>query len=172
MPTILKNTALLMTRYPPNMLPERCMSSASLISTAADKAPCSGCGRAHQPIHNRKPRTWRHLDFFQFAASVHAEVPRVRCSGCKTTAQVKVPGPPPGRYLRPGGQSLLFYLKLLAIDELIIFRAHKGAVVDHLFRYRSHFINVRDSRLLLPLLNQCIFFVVYDIAQQPGCRVP
>jgi transposase len=71
------------------------------ISCEAKLLPCPGCGQASQPIHDRKPRTWRHLDFFQFAAYVHAQVPRVRCGGCKKTTQVEVPWARPGSRFTP-----------------------------------------------------------------------
>jgi len=73
------------------------------VSCEAKQLPCPGCGRSDQPIHDRKPRTWRHLDFFQFAAYVHAEVPRVRCGGCKKTTQVEVP------WARPGSRFTLLF---------------------------------------------------------------
>ena len=36
-------------------------------------------------------RQWRHLDFFQFEAWLHAEVPRIACNACDKTTQVDVP---------------------------------------------------------------------------------
>jgi len=52
---------------------------------------CPGCGAAAQPVHDRLSRSWRHLDFFQFEAWLHADVPRVACSACGKTTQVPVP---------------------------------------------------------------------------------
>ena len=46
---------------------------------------------AEQGVHDRLRRSWRHLDFFQYEAWLHADVPRVACSGCGKTAQVAVP---------------------------------------------------------------------------------
>ena len=40
---------------------------------------CPQCGTTGQPIHDRLRRSWRHLDFFQFEAWLHADVPRVKC---------------------------------------------------------------------------------------------
>ena len=40
---------------------------------------CPACGAASQPVHDRLRRKWRHLDFFQFEAWLHADVPRVAC---------------------------------------------------------------------------------------------
>jgi transposase len=44
-----------------------------------------------QGVHDRLTREWRHLDFFQFEAWLHAEVPRVACSACGKTGQIDVP---------------------------------------------------------------------------------
>lgn len=73
------------------------------VSCQAKKLPCPGCGQEHQPTHDRKPRTWRHLDFFQFAAYVHADVPRVCCNSCGKTTQVEVP------WARPGSRFTLLF---------------------------------------------------------------
>jgi transposase len=52
---------------------------------------CPLCGMAEQRVHDRLRRTWRHLDFFQFEAWLHADVPRVACKGCGKTTQLSVP---------------------------------------------------------------------------------
>ena len=52
---------------------------------------CPHCGAADQRIHDRLRRSWRHLDFFQFEAWLHADVPRVACTGCGKTTQAGVP---------------------------------------------------------------------------------
>lgn len=52
---------------------------------------CPACGLANQSVHDRLRRSWRHLDFFQFEAWLHCEVPRVACGGCGKTTQVIVP---------------------------------------------------------------------------------
>jgi transposase len=52
---------------------------------------CPQCGAAEQRIHDRLRRSWRHLDFFQFEAWLHADVPRVACTGCGKTSQIGVP---------------------------------------------------------------------------------
>ena len=57
----------------------------------ATRLPCPHCGASSQGVHDRLAREWRHLDFFQFEAWLHAEVPRVACSGCGKTSQIDVP---------------------------------------------------------------------------------
>jgi transposase len=52
---------------------------------------CPHCGAEHQPVHDTLERQWRHLNFFQFQAYLHAKVPRVRCAACGHTTQVPVP---------------------------------------------------------------------------------
>ena len=57
---------------------------------------CPQCGTAAQPVHDRLRRSWRHLDFVQFAAWLHADVPRVACVVCGKTTQLSVPWARPG----------------------------------------------------------------------------
>ena len=71
---------------------------------------CPQCGAAAQPVHDRLRRSWRHLDFFQFEAWLHADVPRVGCAACGKTSQVVVP------WAREGsGFTLLFEALALAV---------------------------------------------------------
>lgn len=57
---------------------------------------CPACGQAAQPVHDRLRRSWRHLDFFQFEAWLHCEVPRIGCAICGKTTQMAVPWARPG----------------------------------------------------------------------------
>lgn len=52
---------------------------------------CPLCHKADQSIHDRVERQWRHLDFFQYEAWLHAQLPRVKCTACAKTTQVEVP---------------------------------------------------------------------------------
>jgi transposase len=61
-----------------------------VVNTAARLA-CPACGAQAQPIHERVRRSWRHLDFFQFEAWLHAGIPRVGCCACGKTSQIPVP---------------------------------------------------------------------------------
>ena len=61
------------------------------VRCSAKALACPHCGAADQRIHDRLRRSWRHLDFFQFEAWLHADVPRVACAGCAKTSQVGVP---------------------------------------------------------------------------------
>ena len=66
------------------------------ISCRDAKLACPACGVAAQPVHDRLRRSWRHLDFFQFEAWLHCDVPRVACGGCGKTTQMPVPWARPG----------------------------------------------------------------------------
>ena len=48
---------------------------------AGSRFPCPepGCGEAACPVHDARGRVWRHLNFFQYKAFIHAGVPRVTC---------------------------------------------------------------------------------------------
>lgn len=60
------------------------------------------CAQDRCPVHDSAEHTWRHLDFFQHKAFLHARLPRVRCPE-HGVRQVGVP------WARPGsGFTLLF----------------------------------------------------------------
>ncbi len=56
---------------------------------------CPDCGAEGCPVHDTEDREWRHLDFFQYQAYLHARVPRIRC-GKDGVRQVEVPWARPG----------------------------------------------------------------------------
>lgn len=66
------------------------------VSCSGALLSCPACGAASQPVHDRLRRKWRHLDFFQFEAWLHADVPRVACGACGKTTQRAVPWARPG----------------------------------------------------------------------------
>lgn len=51
---------------------------------------CPECGVADCPAYDSEEKTWRHLNFFQHEAYLHARVPRVTCKRCGIK-QVTVP---------------------------------------------------------------------------------
>jgi hypothetical protein len=57
----------------------------------AKSAPCPACSAVDQKLHDQRQRSWRHLDFFQFEAHVHCQLPRVASSVCGATTQLNVP---------------------------------------------------------------------------------
>src|SRR6266481_8552304 len=69
---------------------------------------CSECGVAGCPADDSENKTWRHLNFFQHEAYLHARVPRVSCKGCGIK-RVLVP------WARPdSGFTLLFEALVMA----------------------------------------------------------
>jgi len=52
--------------------------------------PCPHCAKADCPVHDTAMQTWRHLDFFQHQAFLHARTPRITCPDCGVK-QIAVP---------------------------------------------------------------------------------
>ncbi len=84
------------------------------VTCDAKKLPCPACGVNGQGVHDRVRRDWRHLDFFQYEAWLHADVPRVDCDACGKTTQVDVP------WARPGsGFTLLFEALAMSLCQTL-----------------------------------------------------
>lgn len=66
------------------------------VTCGAHRLACPQCAAPEQSIHDRVDKQWRHLDFFQFEAWLHAKVPRVKCTSCGKTTQLEVPWARPG----------------------------------------------------------------------------
>ena len=100
------------------------------VGCGAQRLACPICGALDQGVHDRMRRDWRHLDFFQFEAWLHAEVPRVGCTVCGKTTQVQVP------WAREGsGFTLLF--------EALALMLCQGLPV----RQAAQMLRVRDKQL-------------------------
>lgn len=100
------------------------------VGCTAKRLACPNCGVAEQLIHDRNRRSWRHLDFFQYEAWLHAGVPRVNCTACGKTSQVPVP------WAREGsGFTLLF--------EALALTMCQGLPV----RQAAQTLRVRDKQL-------------------------
>lgn len=63
--------------------------------TRGARFACPEGDEAVCPVHDTEQKTWRHLDFFQHHAYVHARVPRVHCPA-HGVRQVTVPWARPG----------------------------------------------------------------------------
>lgn len=59
--------------------------------TSGARFPCPHCDGEGQPVYDTRERSWRHLNFLQYHAQLHAQVPRVDCHTCDRTTQVEVP---------------------------------------------------------------------------------
>ena len=100
---------------------------------------CPCCGAQHQGVHDTLERTWRHLNFFQYQALLHAKVPRVRCQACGKTSQVPVP------WAREGsGFTLLMEALLVSLCQAMAVRqvAQLLAVSDmRVWRTLDHYVD-------------------------------
>jgi transposase len=87
--------------------------------------PEPGCGQDQGPVHDTVDKTWRHLDFFQHKAFLHARVPRVRC-GEHGVRLVAVP------WARPGsGFTMLFEALVLTFAKAMPMRKVAESVREH-----------------------------------------
>jgi transposase len=63
---------------------------------------CPDCAKADCPVHDTVKKSWRHLNFFQHEAFLHARVPRIDCTKCGVRL-VTVP------WARPGSSFTLLF---------------------------------------------------------------
>src|SRR6266508_2128990 len=100
--------------------------------------PCPEGDQARCPIHDTEDKTWRHLDFFQHQAYLHARVPRVACPA-HGVRQVHVP------WARPqSGFTLLFEALLMALVTEMPVKAAAAIVGEHdtrLWRILHHYVD-------------------------------
>ncbi len=98
---------------------------------------CPGCGAADRPVHDTARLSWRHLNFFQHQAYLHARVPRVRCETCGVK-QVGVP------WARPdSGFTLLFEAMVMTMVKAMPVKAAARMVGEHdtrLWRIIHHYV--------------------------------
>ncbi|AGA90215.1 transposase family protein [Thioflavicoccus mobilis 8321] len=122
---------------------------------AGTRFTCAQCGAKHQPVHDTRERQWRHLNFFQYHAYLHAKVPRVQCAACGKTTQVEVPWARAQSGFTPLMEALIVTLcramtvrqvaRLLGVSDMRIWR-----ILDHYVergREREDFSQVRDVGL-------------------------
>jgi transposase len=102
--------------------------------------PCPepGCEQDRCPVKDTKAKTWRHLDFFEHQAFVHARVPRVRCRE-HGVHLVAVP------WARPGSEfTMLFEALVLTLAKAMPMRKVAEQVRVHdtqLWRIVEHHVN-------------------------------
>ena len=104
---------------------------------------CPGCGAADCRAYDTEDMTWRHLNFFQHEAFLHARVPRVTCKGCGVK---RVPVP----WARPGsGFSLLFEAMIMTMVKAMPVAAVARMVGEHdtrLWRIVLHYVDEARER--------------------------
>jgi transposase len=113
------------------------------LTCDAKRLACPVCGLLDQGIHDRQKRQWRHLDFFQYEAWLHAEVPRVACSDCGKTTQAQVPWAREGS----GFTALFEALALSLCRELPVRQAAAllRCTDKQLWRRIEHYVNEARS---------------------------
>jgi transposase len=100
--------------------------------------PQPGCGQRQCPVHDTEDKTWRHLDFFQYRAYLHAKVPRVTCPE-HGVHQVTL------SWARPGsGFTLLFEALLLTFASAMAVKKIAKFTGEHdtkIWRVLEHYVS-------------------------------
>jgi transposase len=107
--------------------------------------PCPepGCGEGECRVHDTVEKTWRHLDFFQHKAFLHARVPRVRCPE-HGVRLVTVP------WARPGsGFTMLFEALVLTFAKAMPMSRVADSVREHdtrVWRIVEHHVHAARAK--------------------------
>jgi len=106
--------------------------------------PVKGCAQGSCPVHDSVEKTWRHLDFFQHKALLHARLPRVRCPE-HGVRQVSVP------WARPGsGFTLLFEALVLSFAAAMPVAKVAEMTAEHdtrIWRVLEHHVHAARDQL-------------------------
>lgn len=106
--------------------------------------PAKDCAQGHAAVHDTVDKTWRHLDFFQHKALLHARLPRVRCPE-HGVRQVEVP------WARPGsGFTLLFEALVLTFAAAMPMAKVAQVTREHdtrIWRIVEHHVNAARDQL-------------------------
>ena len=104
---------------------------------------CPNCGAADCAAYDTEETTWRHLNFFQHEAYLHARVPRVQCGTCGIR-KLTVP------WARPGsGFTRLFEALIMEMVRAMPVRAVARLVNEHdtrLWRVVHHYVEQARAR--------------------------
>lgn len=116
--------------------------------------PCPDCNKPNCPTHDTVMKQWRHLDFFQHQAFLHARTPRIKCDSCGVRL-VDVP------WARPGsGFTLLFEALAMTLVTHMPVAAAARLMGEHdtrLWRVVIHYVEAALTRLdLADLKRVCI----------------
>jgi transposase len=106
--------------------------------------PAKDCAQECCPVHDTVDQAWRHLDFFQHKALLHARLPRVRCPE-HGVRQVSVP------WARPGsGFTLLFEALVLTFAAAMPIAKVAAMTREHdtrIWRVVEHHVNAARDQL-------------------------
>lgn len=104
---------------------------------------CPECGREELAAYDTEQKQWRHLDFFQHQAFLHARVPRVECPE-HGVRQVQVP------WARPGsGFTLLFEALILTLAADLPVKALARLIGEQdtrIWRVLRHYVDEARAR--------------------------
>ena len=115
---------------------------------AGSRFACPECGAADCPAHDSETKSWRHLNFFQHQASLHARVPRVRCPKCGIKTITTFPWA-----RKDSGFTLLFEALIMALVTSMPVGAAARLVGEHdtrLWRIIHHYVDEARSRANAP----------------------
>jgi transposase len=111
---------------------------------AGSRFACPACGAADCPAYDSESKTWRHLNFFQHQAWLHARVPRVRCQTCGVKTVTSLP------WARPdSGFTLLFEALIMTLVTSMPAGAAARLVGEHdtrLWRVIHHYVAEARAR--------------------------
>ena len=100
--------------------------------------PCPTCGVAGAKAYDTAEEVWRHLHFFQYAAYLHARLPRVQCPGACGIKTVAVP------WARPdSGFTRLFEALIMVLAREMPVAAMATLLGEHdtrLWRVIHHYV--------------------------------
>jgi transposase len=123
--------------------PERRRLDIHIDFPRGSRFACPGCGAADCPAYDTEEMTWRHLNFFQHHAYLHARVPRIDCASCGIK-KVSVP------WAREGsGFALLFEALIMALVQAMPVKAVARLVGEHdtrLWRVIHHYVDRGRAR--------------------------
>ncbi len=121
---------------------------------AGSRFTCPDCNADGCPVHDTTEKTWRHLDFFQHQAFLHARTPRINCTTCGVK-QIDVP------WARKGsGFSLLFEALAMTLIMHMPVAAAARILGEHdtkLWRVVHHYVEAAVDEMDLSALRRvCI----------------
>ena len=103
---------------------------------------CPECNTEGCKVYDTEKKSWRHLNFFQYEAYLHARVPRVDCRKCGVKL-VQVP------WARPGsGFTLLFEAIVMVLAREMPVKAMSKILREHdtrLWRILNHYVEEARS---------------------------
>jgi len=111
---------------------------------AGSRFACPECGGGGRPVHDTETKAWRHLNFFQHQAWLHARVPRLRCDKCGVRTLTALPWA-----RKDSGFTLLFEALVMALVSAMPVRAAAKLVGEHdtrLWRVIHHYVNEARAR--------------------------